>query len=100
MWACPYEAPTPDPDTGKMTKCDMCLDKVLKGEKPACVASCPMRALDFGTMEELTEKYGSLRDVWPLPSPHITDPSVIITPHRDASRADNLTAKVTNREEV
>ena len=100
MWACPYEAPTPDPDRGKMTKCDMCLDKVLMGEKPACVASCPMRALDFGTMEELLERYGSLRDVWPLPSPGITDPSVIITPHRDSSGADNVTAKVTNREEV
>ncbi len=40
-------------------KCTMCVDKLDKGLKPACVSSCVGRALDFGNMSDLKKTYGS-----------------------------------------
>ena len=40
-----------------MQKCDMCRDRVANGQKPACVASCVGRALDWGTVEYVTSTY-------------------------------------------
>ena len=40
-------------------KCTMCLDRLDKGLKPACVSSCVGRALDFGDMAVLEKTYGS-----------------------------------------
>lgn len=45
--ACPYSIPQFDKD-GKMQKCDMCLDRLLNGEQPICVATCPTQALRWG----------------------------------------------------
>ena len=57
--ACPYQVPVLFADEGKVHKCDSC--KVLRdqGGNPACVDSCPMRALDFGDLDELRGRYGS-----------------------------------------
>lgn len=33
--------------------CDLCTELRELGELPACVASCPMRALEFGDIDEL-----------------------------------------------
>lgn len=69
--ACPYDAPQfPDdeqevptlslntPTKGhKMIKCNMCIDRVAAGQRPACVAACLTRAIDFGTVEEIENKY-------------------------------------------
>ncbi len=56
--ACPWHVPQ-YAELGKtpMTKCDMCIDRLDKGLKPACVASCPGRALDCLPLEELEKKY-------------------------------------------
>ena len=83
--SCPYDAPQYDPDKGKTGKCDLCKDLLSQGEQPACVAACPMRALDFGPMEELKQKYGGVERVKGLPEPNLTKPSLLITPHRDAA---------------
>ena len=41
---------------GKMSKCDLCIDRVTHGMEPACVHTCTTRALDFGPMEELAKR--------------------------------------------
>lgn len=78
-WACPYEAPQYDESTGMMTKCDTCYDIREQGENPACVDSCPMRALDFGPIAELRAKYGSNADMEGLPNSSLTKPNLVIT---------------------
>lgn len=83
-WACPYGAPQYNEAEGYMQKCDFCMDLVDSGENPACVEACPMRALDFGEYDELVARYGDIAGMDPLPSPDLTNPSVVITPHKDA----------------
>jgi len=83
-WACPYGTPQFDASTGVMSKCDFCKDLLAKGENPACVDACPMRALEFGELSELQAKYGTANSVEPLPTGAITSPSIVITPHKHA----------------
>lgn len=51
------------PDAPKMTKCDLCIDRIRDGLKPACVAACPMRALDAGPIDELKALYPDWDDL-------------------------------------
>jgi anaerobic dimethyl sulfoxide reductase subunit B (iron-sulfur subunit) len=60
--SCPYGAPQLIEKEGKAAKCDFCADIIDRGEDPACVASCPMRALHYGDVEELRRKYGDAVD--------------------------------------
>lgn len=80
--ACPYGAPqfaTEEPGQ-KMSKCTMCLDRLQDGKYPMCVLSCPMRALDFGTLEEMREKYPDAVEALPeMPASH-TRPSILFKP--------------------
>jgi len=99
-WACPYGAPQYDPKLRIVTKCNLCSDYVSEGLKPSCVSSCPMRALDFGTFEEITVKYGTLSRVYPLPDPSLTGPGLVIKPHSHAARAEKDSAAITNREDI
>ena len=97
--ACPYGAPTFGEDEGYMLKCDMCKGEVESGSKPICVTGCPMRALDFGTREELVDKYGEGDvEVEPLPQ-DTTEANLIVTPHRDAQKSGSGTGSVVNLEE-
>ena len=66
-WACPYGAPQFNEESGVMTKCNFCIDLLAQGQQPACVSSCPLRALDFGEIEELRAKYGDAGEIDPLP---------------------------------
>ncbi len=43
--ACPWDIPVKNPDDGKAVKCDMCMDRLDEGKKPACVAKCTTHAL-------------------------------------------------------
>jgi anaerobic dimethyl sulfoxide reductase subunit B len=99
-WACPYGAPQYNEEEQVMTKCDFCFDYIDAGQKPACVSACQMRVLDFGEMEELRARYGSLDDIAPLPDPDYTEPNHVFTPHKDALRASTAGASIGNREEV
>ena len=52
--ACPFGAPQFGND-GLMQKCDMCFDRVDHGQIPICAATCPTRALSWGTIDKLTD---------------------------------------------
>lgn len=82
--SCPYEAPQFNPVTKKVEKCDFCLDFLEEGKDPACVSACPMRALDYGPLETLQEKYGSVNEVIGMPPADTTSPALVISPHHDA----------------
>lgn len=94
--ACPYGAPTFIEDEGVVSKCDMCFDEVQAGRTPFCVASCPMRALDWGDRDELREKYGEgVIEVEPLPE-NTTGANLIIKPHPAAQATGEGTGFVTS----
>ncbi len=80
--ACPYGAPqfAADGLGQKMSKCNMCIDRLEQGGIPICVASCSMRALDFGPLEELEKKYGQLKSLEDLPKGSLTQPAVVFKP--------------------
>lgn len=99
-WACPYSAPQFDSDRGVMTKCHFCYELQAAGEKPACVDACPFRALDFGPIEELREKYGDFASPAPLPDPSITKPSIVFTPTANTLNYDSPAGEVKNTGEL
>ena len=53
FFACPFGVPQYN-DQG-MDKCDCCIGNgVTPGDTPHCVATCPTKALHFGTLEEMS----------------------------------------------
>jgi Fe-S-cluster-containing dehydrogenase component len=46
-WACPYDAPRFNMESGLMEKCTFCSHRLAEGREPACVALCPTGALGF-----------------------------------------------------
>jgi anaerobic dimethyl sulfoxide reductase subunit B (iron-sulfur subunit) len=91
--ACPYDAPQfGAEENGKMQKCHFCLDRLAENRKPACVDSCPMRALDAGPMEELRGKYGSIMEAEGFSYDKDLKPQVIFKPKKDTG--DHCTKKV------
>lgn len=40
---------------GVMYKCDLCIDRIKEGKKPACVEACPKGAIKFGSRNEMLE---------------------------------------------
>ncbi|WP_025821819.1 DMSO/selenate family reductase complex B subunit [Shewanella marina] len=89
--ACPYDAPQIDKERQIMTKCDGCYERLAEGKKPICVESCPLRALDFDTMENLEAKYGKGdANISALPSASITAPNLIIKANKHAHRQGEI----------
>lgn len=102
--ACPYRAPKVDRDLGRSVKCDGCADRVRAGGRPVCVEACPIRALDFGEVDELAERYGSFSDLPPLPDSSATLPCLVVTPPAcvpdDPAEIRTLQGAVANRREI
>ena len=80
--ACPYGAiqyESDEPGT-PASKCDMCLDRLEQGEQPVCVMSCPARALDFGPLEDMQERYGTLTQLEDMPDGSVVEPAIVFKP--------------------
>jgi DMSO reductase iron-sulfur subunit len=76
-WVCPYNAPQLDPEAGHVSKCNMCVDRLEVGLKPACVSACLGGALDFGVIETTPDNREQLETHIPgFPDTSITHPNI------------------------
>ena len=76
-WVCPYNAPQLDIKAGHVSKCNMCVDRLEVGLKPACVAACLGGALDFGVVETKPDNRDQILNQLPgFPTPEITQPNI------------------------
>jgi len=54
--ACPYPVPPQyNPEKDIVQMCNMCNQRVSRGEEPSCVKHCINEVLKFGTMEKLSK---------------------------------------------
>jgi len=102
-WVCPYNAPQLDPVKGQVSKCNMCVDRLEVGLKPACVSACLGNALDFGVVENIPENRSQAKTEIPgFPRTDITHPNIRFqqtrTPQREMNRVDQNPVKY-HREE-
>ncbi|NQV83400.1 MAG: dimethyl sulfoxide reductase anchor subunit [Rhodospirillales bacterium] len=97
-WVCPYNAPQLDPVAGHVEKCNMCVDRLEVGLKPACVSACLGNALDFGVIENTPENREQIKTEIPgFPNPDITRPNIRFQQTRslprDFTRTDSMPVK-------
>ncbi len=94
-WVCPYNAPQLDPIEGQVSKCNMCVDRLEVGLKPACASACLGGALDFGLIETTPENREQVKTQIPgFPTPDITHPNIRFqqtkTLPREMTRPDTM----------
>ena len=54
--ACPFPVPPQyNPEKDIVQMCNMCVQRLAKGEKPSCVKHCINEVITFGTKEELAK---------------------------------------------
>ncbi|MEO8391455.1 MAG: 4Fe-4S dicluster domain-containing protein [Chloroflexota bacterium] len=55
LYACPFEVPNYEWDQQfpLVVKCDMCFARLGEGQQPACAATCPTGAIQFGKYEAM-----------------------------------------------
>ncbi len=97
-WVCPYNAPQLDPVAGHVEKCNMCVDRLEVGLKPACVSACLGNALNFGVVENTPDNREQIETQIPgFPDPAITRPNIrfqqIKTLPREVTRTDSMPVK-------
>ena len=79
--SCPFGAPQINPNTNKASKCQLCYERLDRGQNPFCVQACLTGALE---LKELKHIPGNqlLRLTAPFPSLRLTRPSVFYQPPR------------------
>ena len=97
-WVCPYNAPQLDPVEGTVSKCNMCVDRLEVGLKPACTSACLGNALDFGVIENTPENRTQTKTEIPgFPRTDITHPNIRFeqtrSTQRDMVRVDSTAVK-------
>jgi formate dehydrogenase iron-sulfur subunit len=53
---CPFGILNLDDISRVMRKCDLCIHRLNEGKRPACVVTCPARALSFEEFDALMER--------------------------------------------
>ncbi len=97
-WVCPYNAPQLDPVKGQVSKCNMCVDRLEVGLKPACVSACLGKALDFGVIENIPEgRVQAETEIPGFPRTDITHPNIrfqqMKSIQREMVRVDDMPIK-------
>ena len=97
-WVCPYNAPQLDPVEGQVQKCNMCVDRLEVGLKPACVSACLGNALNFGVIENTPKRREQIKTEIPgFPSTDITNPNIRFQQTkslpREFTRTDSMPVK-------
>ena len=54
--ACPFGMMSMGPDGKGVLKCDLCIERLVRGEEPACVNACPTGALVFDEAQEASRE--------------------------------------------
>lgn len=86
-WVCPYNAPQLNPVKGEVSKCNMCVDRLEVGLKPACVSACLGNALDFGVIENIPKNREQAKAEIPgFPTADITHPNIRFQQTRSTQR--------------
>ena len=104
-WVCPYNAPQMDEEKGHVHKCNMCVDRLEVGLKPACSSACLAGALDFGVIETTPDNRDQLKTSIPgFPTADITNPNIRFqqtkTLPADMSRTDSTALKYHRNDET
>ncbi len=73
---------------------------MAEGNKPICVESSPLRARDFGPIDEMRKKHGELAAVAPLPRSHFTKPIIVIKPNANSLPTGDTTGYLANPKDV
>lgn len=83
---CPYEVPKFNVAKGIVRKCDMCRQRLVEGEAPACVQACPNQAIriDCVRTEERRERGKSGAFLPVSPDPRLTLPTTRFVTRRDS----------------
>ena len=92
-WACPYGEPQFNEAVGKMTKCNFCEDLLAKGENPACVDACVMRAIEFGEIGEVILSLAPLARLNRCLK-QTSPSSVVVTPHKHSQVSGRGTGRI------
>ncbi len=97
-WVCPYNAPQLDPVKGQVSKCNMCVDRLEVGLKPACVSACLGNALNFGVIENTPDNREQAKTEIPgFPRTDITNPNIRFqqtkTLPMEMTRTDSMAVK-------
>ena len=59
--ACPYHAIKLLPDSGRVGKCDMCVDKLMQKQAPACAPNCYCMAIVPGDIDDPQSPYNQMK---------------------------------------
>lgn len=98
-WACPWGAPVFYEALAVVDKCDFCKDIVDAGGNPACVEACPMRAMEWGDIEELKARHPDAAfPILPLAeAPEGVVPNAVFSPNVVAKGREGA---ILNQEEI
>jgi len=56
VFVCPFGVIRMDNDNRMIIKCNLCIERLEKGEFPACVVSCPTKALKFESIDDVASE--------------------------------------------